>query len=358
MEVAGVSAYLDWSRDVLMAPSVIGAPPLGAGHEAARQRANSAGLGDQMVTALKSDSTTPSGDQMPDSLILDHIRSRVTRITPERAAVMLGTLAYERQRNISSKHVDYLLAMMQKGELTDLLIQEAEFPNGRKVLVDGYHRLSSLVQYGQPLLAVVVTYRVNSEQELNERYAKIDRPATRRPSDMLRAFGIDQQTELSAKMLKVVSAGAVIVANDFPRTSGGNNQKSVITRTHDVQKWIAEGEAYAACLAGSTSEIQVLLTRAPVVAVALATLRYQRGLAESFWSRIAAEDALPKDSPEARLLAWLRANRVNQVGQQVIYSRYVAGAWNAYYESRPLKLLKIADPSAPVVIAGTPYGKA
>lgn len=310
-----------------------------------------------MVAALKPNST-PSPSGANDALYLDHIRARVTRVTPERAAQMLSTLAYERQRNISSKHVDYLLAMMGKGELTDLLIQEAEFPNGRRVLVDGYHRLSALVQFGQPLLAVVVTYRVNDEQELNERYAKIDRPATRRPSDMLRAFGVDQQTELSAKMLKVVSAGAVIVANDFPRNSGGNNQKSVITRTNDVQKWISEGEAYAACLSGCTNEIQVLLTRAPVVAVALATLRYQRGLAESFWSRIAAEDALPKDSPEARLLAWLRANRVNQVGQQVIYCRYVAGAWNAYYESRPLKLLKIADPSAPVVIAGTPYGKA
>lgn len=318
---------------------------------------SAAGQEDQMVASVRQESTTANGTA-PDALYLDHIRARVTRIAPERAAQMLETLSFERQRNIAPKHVEYLLAMMRKGELTDLLIQEAEFPNGRRVLVDGYHRLTALVEYGQSLLAVIVTYRVASEDELNERYAKIDRPATRRPADMLRAFGVDQQTDLSARMLKTISAGAVIVANDFPRNSGGNNQKSVITRTNDVKKWLEEGQAYAACLAGCTNEIQILLSRAPVVAVALATLRYQRGPAETFWSRIAADDGLSKESPEGSLLRWLRANRVNQVGQQVIYARYVAGAWNAYYEGRALKLLKIADPSAPVVIAGTPFSRA
>lgn len=310
-----------------------------------------------MVTPVKANSTI-AAVAASDSLYLDHLRSRVARITPECAASMLATLSYERQRNISSKHVDYLRAMMEKGELSDLILQEAEFPNGRKVLVDGYHRLTALIQFGQPLLAVVVTHHVDDEDGLNERYAKIDRPATRKPSDMLRAFGLDQQADLTPSMLKIISAGAVIVANDFPRNSGGDNQKSVITRTHDVQKWLGEGEAYSTCIAGCAHEIKTLLTRAPVVAVALATLRYQRGIAETFWSRIAAEDALPKDSPEGRLLTWLRANRVNTVGSQVIYARYVAGAWNAYYEGRSLKLIRIVDASAPVFLAGTPIGKA
>lgn len=324
----------------------------GAGHEESRQRANAAAQGDLMVAALKPQSSTPASD----SLILDHLRARVVRITPERATQMLATLAFERQRSISSKHVEYLLAVMRSGELTDLLIQEAEFPNGRKVLVDGYHRLTALVQFGKPLLAVIVTYHVNNDQELAERYAKIDRPATRKPKDMLRAFGVEERAELPSKMLNTVSAGVAIVANDFSRNSGSLAAKSLIQRTHNVEDWLPEGQAYAACLAGCTNEINMLLSRAPVVGVALATLRHQAGLAETFWSRIAADDGLLKDSPEGRLLAWLRATRVNRVGQ-FMYCRYVAGAWNAYCEGRTLKLLKINDPSAPVSIAGTPYGR-
>jgi hypothetical protein len=307
-----------------------------------------------MSTAIRELPTTTSANE---SLYLDHLRARVVRITPERAAAMLATLSFDRQRNIAPKHVEYLLAMMQNGELSDLLIQEAEFPNNRKVLVDGYHRLTALIQYGKPLLAVIVTYHVNDEQELAERYAKIDRPATRKPKDMLRAFGIEARAEMSSKVLSAVSAGVALDANDFPRHSGSIGAKSLIQRTNAVDAWLSEGQAYAACLHGCTNEMSLLLTRAPVVAVALATLRYQTGAAETFWSRIAAEDGLLRDSPEGRLLAWLRANRVTRVGQ-FMYCRYVAGAWNAYYENRSLKLLKVTDPSAPVTIVGTPYGKA
>lgn len=307
-----------------------------------------------MVAALKPDSSTPP---MAEGLILEQLRARVVRITPERATQMLATLAFERQRNIAPRHVEYLLAMMQNGELTDLLIQEAEFPNGRKVLVDGYHRLTALVQFGKGLPAVIVTHRVNDDQELAERYAMIDRPATRKPKDMLRAFGIEERAEVSGKMLNTISAGVAIVANGFPRHSGTIGHKSLIQRTNNVDAWLAEGRVFAACLTGSTNEVSLLLSRAPVTAVALATLRYQPELAEPFWSRIAADDGLTKDSPEGRLLTWLRANRVTQHGQ-FFYCRHVAGAWNAYYEGRTLKLLKISDPSAPVTIVGTPYGKA
>lgn len=341
-----------WSADDGMALSAIGAPTLGARHEEARQSSNSAGLEDRMVANLKPDSTTPLADVTADAL-----RARVVRITPERAATMLTTLSFERQRAISPKHVEYLLATMRTGELTDMVIQEAEFPNGRKVLVDGYHRLTALVQYGRPLLAVIVTHSVNSEHELAERYAKIDRSFVRKPKDMLRAFGIEDRSEMSVKMLSTVSAGVAIVANDFPRHSGSIGARSLIQRTNNVDAWLPEGRLYAACLNGATNEVSLLLSRAPVTAVALATLRYQPSLAEPFWSRIAADDGLLKDSPEGRLLTWLRANRVTQHGQ-FFYCRHVAGAWNAYFEGRTLKLLKIADPSAPVSIAGTPYGKA
>lgn len=306
-----------------------------------------------MAIAMHPDSSIPA----QESLYLDHLRTRVVRITPERAATMLATLSFDRQRNIAPAHVEYLLAMMQNGELTDLLIQEAEFPNGRKVLVDGYHRLNALVQYGKSLLGVIVTYRVADEQELAERYAKIDRPSTRKPKDMLRAFGVEARAEMSQKMLAAISAGVVLVANDFPKHSSGPGGKSLIQRTHAVESWLPEAQAYAGCLSGSTNEITLLLQRGPVVAIALATLRDQPGLAETFWSRIAADDGLLKDSPEGRLLAWLRANRVAKIGQWM-YCRYVAGAWNAYYENRSLKLLKVYDSSSPVHIAGTQFGKA
>jgi hypothetical protein len=69
---------------------------------------------------------------------------------------------------------------------------------------------------------------------------------------------------------------------------------------------------------------------------------------------------LAADDPRYVLLNWLRGNisaaaRGRQGMPEITYCLYVAGAWNAFFEGRTLKLLKISDPQAPVRLSGTRY---
>lgn len=300
-------------------------------------------------------STSPNG-VATEQRVLDQIRSFTAVISPARAAEMLTDFnTFEGQRAVRPRHVAYLLSAMQAGELVDLALIFAELPDGSRMLVDGQHRLTALAQFTKPLPASIVVHRVNDRRQLATRYAMIDRQASRTPGEMLHAFGLDARTGLSRTTLSYVGAGVTIVASGFSRYAISHT-RSLIKRTHDVEAWLPEGLIYARWLEGGSQEVTKLLWRAPVVAVALATIRYQPTVAETFWKSIVDEAPIPKFDARARLLAYLRSNRVAPIGQY-LYCRHVAGAWNAYFTGRTLERLQIKDPSLPVRIMGTPYGR-
>lgn len=300
------------------------------------------------LVAEPNDSTNPWAP-------LDRIKAHTTIITPARAQEILSMLNFERQRAIRPKHVEYLVSVIESGELTDLSLIFVELPDGRRILVDGQHRLTALIVSGRTMAASVTVHRVADEDEIALRYAKIDRQGTRTPQDMLHAFGVDQESGLSKTVLNRISAAVALVSSGFSKTAQ-TQTKSLIQRTRAVEEWIGEGKVYAGYLSGTPMEVTRLLWRAPVASVALATIRFQPDISELFWRSIAGEEPLERTDPRARLLAYLRVNRVSTVGQYV-YCRHVAAAWNACYEGRKLERLQIKDPSLPVRILGTPYGR-
>jgi hypothetical protein len=252
--------------------------------------------------------------------------------------------------------VAYLLDIMERGQLTDLVISEVEMPDGRRVLVDAYHRLTALIHYGRSLPAVLITYKANSDDELAERYGKIDRPLVRRPIDMLRAAGLERESGLKPKQLKVVSSGAHIAHHNFGGVSF-SRQKSLIDRTDETSEWLDEGLLFMAAIEGCSNEVRKLLERAPVCAVALVTFRHQAEAATAFWHTTAMEDSLARDSPQAVLLKWLRSSNVATAKGRAHYSRYVSLAWNAFFQGRRLTILKISDIDDSINIEGTPLGR-
>lgn len=314
------------------------------------------GQGDRMVAAVKPDSTTSTNEKPSDELILDQLRSHVTRITSQRAQEILTTQNYSRQRDLRPSHVAYLVEAIRRGELNTLSLVFAEGIGGRRVLVDGQHRLTALVQTGYSLPATITTHRVLDDHDLARLYAKIDRQSTRTPQAILRAYGIEERSPLSSTILQRLAQGVSIVDSDFARDYRARS-KSLIQRAEATERWLPYGEQYAAMMSGASDEVGRLLWRAAVVAVGLATIRYQAEMAEEFWAGAAQEDGLARNDARARLLAWLRAHRVAAVRGDINYSRHVAGAWNAYFEGRTLERLQIKDQAATVRILGTPYGR-
>lgn len=298
--------------------------------------------------------STPSQDSTGQGP-LDALRTYTTMLSPVRADFIRLHQMWGKQRVLRPSHVAYLVSAIERGEMTTVSLIFAELPNRDRILVDGQHRLNAIVQAGVTLPCSVTVHRVPNEESIGKLYLTIDRQTTRDSRDGLRALGIEERTKLSPTVLNHISRGVIIVDSNFSR-SYRKEAKSLILRTQAVERWLPAGEHYAELLRGATQEVSGMLWRAPVCAVALATIRYD-SLAEEFWGRMAMEDGLGRNDPRARLLAWLRNNRVAQVGNDIIYARHVAGAWNAFHEGRTLERLQIKDPTAPVRILGTPYGR-
>jgi hypothetical protein len=313
-----------------------------------------------MVTSIKSDFTTlaaPSGDE---PRILDHFRTYITNISAARAQTILDTLNWPRQRDRNERWVEVLRLAILKGELTFLTLAYAELPNGRQYLLDGQHRLDALSRIeGRALPAQVTVHRVNDEAAVGALYLTYDRPKVRTPDVGLRAMGVFDQTETPEMVVKRLSPGALLAHSGFSR-SIRTQGVSTTERSRIVQSWLPEIDEYYRLLieADAPTATKRLLMRSPVAAVALVTMREQPMVAQSFWSKTASQEMLETNDPRRTLLLWLQQTTVfrgRQGMSEVTYCLYIANAWNAFFEGRPLKILKVASSQAAMRLAGTRY---
>lgn len=282
-------------------------------------------------------------------------RTHDTLITPEYAREILANENWTRQRDVNWRWVTDLTAAIQQGQLTFLSLVFAELPDGSRHLVDGQHRLNALSGLDLSLPASVITHRVQDDAELGALYLKYDRSRARGPEVGLKAMGVlEQSGDVPSGFVRRMSGGVHIIQSGFSRSYRQN--RDLVSRSLATGAWMAEITAFYDAITGAPTEVKYKLQRSPVAAVALVTFRHQEGLAEEFWSRVASQEMLGADDPRRRLMMWLRANVVNNIGSDILYCRYVAGAWNAWFEHRDLKILKVVDNDAAVRIVGTPVG--
>lgn len=305
-----------------------------------------------MSSPLMDDRSTPREEPR----ILDHLRSYQTHITPARAREILDTQNWQRQRQISPNWVRDLKMAILKKELTFLTIVFAEMPDGTKRLVDGQHRLTALSELEAALPATIIVHRVLTEAELGELYLKYDRSKARGPEVGLRALGVFEESDVPEKFVRRMGGAVSIIRAGF--SPSYRQDRSLVERTNAVREWLPEIALYHTALAGVGNATVNKFLRSAVGAVALVTLKYQQGPAEVFWQRAASQEMLAIDDPRRQLMRWLiesTASRKKFNTGEILYCRYVATAWNAFLQGRTLKLLKVADTSSPVRIAGTPY---
>lgn len=287
--------------------------------------------------------------------ILDRLRSYVVLMTPAQAEHIIRTQMWDRQRKLRRPHAAYLASAIELGELWKLTVEFAELPDGTKVVVDGQHRLDAVVRSGRTLPAVVIVNRVSDEREVARLYASIDRQKTRSMVDALRAYAIVSESSISLETLSKLSAGLALLSSRFSRDFSQLG-RSQISRADQIEQWMEEIETYIGLIKGNSKEAWNLLTaRSAVVAVALATIREQPDMAEQFWGGIAQDDGLKAGDARHALLKWLRATPVRSVPNAVVYSLYVAAAWNHFYAGTDLHKIIVKNRSAPVRILGTSY---
>lgn len=295
----------------------------------------------------------------PVADLRSRVRTEQVTVDAVRAQEILRTETWARQRPLRLTHVRTLLTAYRAGEVTDFVLIFCQTPDGQRHLIDGQHRLHMLVEADGVVSALEITYLVADEEEIERRYLSIDRHSRRTPEDMLIAAGLLERSTYPSTTVKRISRAALIVYSNF----GADYKRiglSLLARREATEQWLGAGELFAEMLQGATMEVSKRLWRSSVAAVGLATVNHVfDGRAQAFWQGIARDEGLLADDPRKALLSWLRGNSVAARGSEMEYARYVARAWNAWYEGRQLS--KLQGPRSgpgrppPTPIMGTPY---
>lgn len=279
-------------------------------------------------------------------------RAEIVTVTPAVAAVWLERMHFPNQRTVRERHVEYLAEEIKAGRfrLSTLDIREC---GDRDYLVNGQHRLHAVVRAGRAVEFAVVRRRVSDFEEAARDYATFDRGMVRTHTDGLLGYGLTAETGLTAKQLGRLSSCAPFIVGGF-RSFSRNTVASTQARAEFIRAWV--GPALHACSVIGESNLERVrkLYNGPCYSVALVTFRYAPERAETFWGRVAANDGLHQGDPEMALIEFT-AGRAMYSGRQSYTARAVATCWNAAYQGRSLRHVKVMDPNAPIRIAGTPY---
>lgn len=232
-------------------------------------------------------------------------------------------------------------------------------PDGKLTLVNGYHRMNAIIQYGLPASFNVQIYDVNTSAEINARYSLFDRAKDSRirpPMQANNALNVAGRLELSSTAAKQLIATVLLIQNGLRPIRPGDREAlvefdSLEDRIDLAEGWKKEAKALDDLYYRIGMEIKRKLFSPSVFSVALITMRHQQMKASIFWGAVANNDGLRKGTPEHTLVQWLLTYRMDPGTPDGIIA--AALAWNAFFQGRSLRSLKIEN-TVGFRLAGTP----
>ncbi len=290
------------------------------------------------------------------------IATHLQLVSPKQARDLLQT-PYPNQRPLRPHHVRFLQGLIERGTLRPGTTVSFGVVEGTRYLVNGQHTLTALGQTtGGPLWLQLEEIRVDTLEAVGQLYESYDRNLARSWADIYHADTRLQVYELGTKHLSLLGGACLHLATGFQSRNAFPASphywvhlllRDVTVRFGLMQTWCDELQN---CLNGcqGPGPIRKLLTRAAVLSVALVTYRFQPEAAHLFWPSIARDSGLSEGQPAHSLLRFLRDTPTRKV-DTATYSRYVASAWNAHFESRPMHRLQARAATPPLLLAGTPH---
>ena len=292
-------------------------------------------------------------------------------VTPAIADRWLKLGFFDFQRKMKLARVEELAGEMLADNFEPgTTINIAELMNStRFVLINGQHTLQAIIDSGLPQWLTIVRRRVKNLAEAGVSYSRIDIQATRRPAQRLKALNLPEIEKLSNQQCSSLISAIKLLLADFehkPSTSiAGAKSGPDRAIFGSAQRWAEGIEEYRDAIRKYLSALDYAsdgnqkrrLMRSSVLAVGLATMRYQPEKAWNYWASIAAEDGLRANTPEMRTSNWLRENKGGSGGVSIKQAKYFAFGWKAHFEGKTtLSALRSLEPNLPgVTIAGTPF---
>lgn len=291
-------------------------------------------------------------------MAISRINSYQVKFDSAMAAAHLS-LRYSRQRDISANWVAVLSREMALGRFTTNTIKYAVLGTER-YMINGQHTLTAIIKAGVSLPLPVEEFFVDSDEDIAMLYAHEDLQRKRGFADSMRAFDMPERLGLTRTYIENVASALKWCKSNF-----GADSKMFRSITQDdlrewVPNWAWEMKQMLRAISPCDSASRNLVLKQSVLSVALMTLRYSPDKATEFWRQVAQDDGLSRDDPRKTVREWLKNNTIrptntSQSVSPISVSRYVALGWNAWYEGRPLKILRVRDTSAVLKLAGTSF---
>ena len=283
--------------------------------------------------------------------------SEVVLMTPEMARYYLEVYTYDKQRPVRDHHVQRYAREMKAGRFRISTIRTVKWED-RLHLTDGQHRLWAVIESGVSVPMAVLRITAQCAEDLAEDYSVTDTGLGRHATDAHRAYDLAEELSLPPYQLNFFSGCIRLISGGFAYATVRNlaSDISPAASRRALRDWAPQAREYFGCMHEIERPIAKVMSRAPVLAVALVTLRYQPVLARKFWAKVMQNDGLRRGTTERALIDRLLNTPSNSM-PAYIYARIPSHAWNAYFERRDIGkiLLREGTGSEPILIAGTPY---
>jgi hypothetical protein len=289
---------------------------------------------------------------------LHFIREGFVTFTPAQAALVLRECRYERQRDETRAHahIAALAEQMRRGLWLPKTQIDFARVGGRLVLVNGHHRMHAQVASAANVLWSVVFHDCADDAEVAALYWKFDTTVRKRSaSNIISGIGLAKDTGLPEAWAAGLWASAQVIHCGmrfyFHERDGAAllpDQRVAICREYAAETAMVCKSAEKAIL-----PVRRKLRTPSFLAPAIVVLRHNPLIGGEFIAGLCADDGLTKGDPRKTLLADMMVRNGRGASLYAANMMSFAIAWNAYYEQRPLKIIKVTG--RPVPLAGTPY---
>lgn len=288
----------------------------------------------------------------------------MTTVDVEMALSFLEKYSYERQRPLNEHTVHIYRDAIKEGNFTKgSQMHIAYTPDGKGYLINGQHRLWAIIEAQMPLQISLLESQVDSIEEIDRLYYREDANQRRTLTDSIRATSMSANTGLSAHFLKKLAAAVkVIELNGFRDTAGSRGIISADKALKLIGPWMDVAHIYRELVEAMRPCDRNRMTRAAIMAPALAILRDAGTQGYDFWMGVALDDGLKRGDPRKTLLDFIWKAESNKGKSRLTVAftaRAVANAWNAYVEDRELTTIVIpqAQLEAPIDLLKTKFRK-
>ena len=275
----------------------------------------------------------------------------IQTITSERAKEMLKFNTFPGQRTMLHRKVEEYKAMMQAGTFRPSDVSFARSRLGATYLVNGQHTLSAVAMCDIPLVATVITYACDTDDDLWKLFASFDQQQNRSVRQcvaaargllhehQLRQFSVSDLAKAATALFAIELGGGAI-----PYFYG-----APVKKVDRIDMLNRHSRDVLCCMRYADSHPMM---RVGVLASIVCTVRTARYHADAltFWDAVASGANLEVDDVRINLHKWLLLTAGNGQSQRSAFQRVqfatAVSFWNSWVQGKPRDRVSVNNMTA------------